>query len=271
MLAQDELIAQLAQLCRQDNRLLAAMHYGSYTRGEADQYSDLDVMLYFADQALTKIDQRAWLNQIASVELFYVNEFGNSVAIFDNLVRGEFHFDPVSKMVDLAQYRDRVRFPALETTLIVDKNGRLAEILAPLIGPPLSHEAAIEAQYLGNSFLNWFLFGFNVLSRGEYARALEILNLVHDNLLRMARIEEGQTERWISPTKALEQDISPDAYRRFQACTAALDQAALRNAYRACWTWGTEMMERLGRRYELVWSVELIGRLRELQDHNAAH
>jgi len=271
MLSQDELSTRLERICREDGRLLAAMHYGSHTRGEADKYSDLDIMLFFTDEDLSGIDHRSWLSQIEPVELFYVNEFGNSVAIFHNLVRGEFHFDPVSKMADLNQYRDRVRFPALETTLIVDKNGRLAEILEPLIGPPLSHETAAETQYLGNSFLNWFLFGFNVLSRGEYARALEILNLVHDNLLRMARIEEGQTERWISATKALEQDISPAAYRRFQACTAALDHAALQSAYCACWVWGTEMMNRLGRRYELGWPAELIRRISDLQDHNAAY
>jgi lincosamide nucleotidyltransferase len=142
MLPQNELIARLEQLCREDDRLLAAMHYGSYTRGEADRYSDLDIMLYFAEEALVGIDHRAWLGQIAPVELFYVNEFGSSVTIFENLVRGEFHFDPAAKMADLAQYRDRLRFPALETTIIVDKTGRLVEALAPLIGPPLSHETA---------------------------------------------------------------------------------------------------------------------------------
>lgn len=265
MLPQDKLIARLERICREDEWLLAAMHYGSYTRGEADQYSDLDILLYFADEVVANIDQRAWLNQIAPVELFYVNEFGNSVTIFNNLVRGEFHFDPAGKMADLAQFRNRLRFPALEKTIIVDKTGRLAEALAPLIGPPLSHETAAEAQYLGDSFLNWFLFGFNVLSRGEYARALEVLSLVHDNLLRMARILEDKTERWITPTKSLEEDISPAAYRRYQACTAALDPAALQSAYRACWAWGNEMMDRLGQEYKLAWSTELLQEINRRQ------
>jgi lincosamide nucleotidyltransferase len=106
------------------------------------------------------------------------------------------------------------------------------------------------------------------LSRGEYARALEILTLIHDNLLRLARIEEGQTERWISPTKALEKDISPVAYRRFQACTAALDHAALQSAYRACWDWGYEMLVILGRRYELALPAGLMTRIGELQDRD---
>ncbi|MGD8807290.1 MAG: nucleotidyltransferase domain-containing protein, partial [Chloroflexota bacterium] len=106
-MSHDDLISRLKRICRQDQRLLAAMHYGSYTRGEADRYSDLDIMLFFDDRSLAEIDQPAWLSQIAPVELLYVNEFGNSVAIFENLVRGEFHFDPAAKMADLAQYRDR--------------------------------------------------------------------------------------------------------------------------------------------------------------------
>lgn len=265
MTSHDRLIARLAQLCREDDRLLAAMHYGSYTRGEADHYSDLDIMLFFDEGGLAEIDQHSWLEQIAPVELFYVNEFGNSVAIFDNLVRGEFHFDPVGRMHDLHHYRDQVRFPGLERTIIADKTGRLAQVLAPLIGPPLTHETAADVQYLGHSFLNWFLFGFNVLSRGEHARALEILALVHDNLLRMARLEQSTTGRWITPTKALERDISPAAYRRFQACTAALDPAALQSAYRACWVWGTEMMERLGQAYGVTWPADLLRRIGELE------
>lgn len=264
MLPHKQLIARLTTICHDDARLLAAMHYGSQTRGEADEYSDLDIMLFFADEALAEIDQRAWLGQIVPLALFYVNEFGNSVAIFDNLVRAEFHFDPASQMADLKQYHDRVRFPTLEDTVIVDKTGRLAEILAPLIGPPLTHETAAEAQYLADSFLNWFLFGFNVLSRGEHARALEVLNLVHDNLLRMARMEEGKTARWITPTKALEEEISPAAYRRYQECTAALDPAALEAAYYACWTWGTEMMRSFGRRFEFLLPTVLLQEIDDL-------
>ena len=78
-------------------------------------------------------------------------------------------------------------------------------------------------------------------------------------------MEEGQTECWISPTKALEEDISPAAYRRFQECTAVLEPAELLSAYRA-WAWGNEMMDRLGRRYEVVLPAELIERINNLKE-----
>jgi lincosamide nucleotidyltransferase len=67
-LLQNELIIRLKQICRKDDRLLAAMHYGSHTWGEAGRYSDLDITLFFAGKALLGIDQRARLSQIAPVK-----------------------------------------------------------------------------------------------------------------------------------------------------------------------------------------------------------
>jgi lincosamide nucleotidyltransferase len=252
MLPQERLIERLRALCREDERLEGAMLYGSFARQEADQFSDIDAMLYFEEGALEEIDQRAWLEGVAPVELFYVNEFGVSVAIFDGLIRGEFHFDPAGAMEQLAGYRGRISFPSLEAALLVDKTGRLSQALRPLIGPPPSHESADEIRALFDSFHNWFLFGGNLFRRGEYARSLEVMGLVQDNLLRMARLQEGRGERWITPTKNLEGELSPAAYRRFQACTAPLEPEAMEKAYRAAWDWGNELMADLARRYRLA-------------------
>jgi lincosamide nucleotidyltransferase len=40
MMPQEQMIVQLDNMCRQDQRVVAAMLYGSFTCGEADQYSD---------------------------------------------------------------------------------------------------------------------------------------------------------------------------------------------------------------------------------------
>lgn len=214
-LPQEAMIARLRHLCQADDRITAGMLYGSFAHGEGDAYSDLDVILYFHEEALPAVDRLAWASQIAPVALAYVNEFGNWVAIFDNLVRGEFHFDPASKMAELRQYQGIMSFPSLEATILVDKSGELATWLRPLIGLLLRHETAADAEYLLHSFLNWYLMGINVLARGEAARALEVLALVHDQLLRLARLVAGLTERWIRPTSRLEEELPAEAYRRY--------------------------------------------------------
>jgi lincosamide nucleotidyltransferase len=266
LLPQEELIGRLARICQQDPQLVAAMHYGSFAHGEADEFSDLDIILYFKDATVAKIDQRAWLEQIAPVELFYINEFGNSLAIFEApidqvLIRGEFHFDPAGDMAKLEQYRGQMWFPSLETTLIVDKSSALTNHLEPFIGPPPAHDSDQDASYLCDSFLNWFLFGQNLLARGEYARALEVMALVHDNLLRMARLVEGKTHRWITPTRALEKELSPQAYARYQRCTTALEPDALQLAYRNAWAWGNELMETLVSHHSFQLPESLINKI----------
>lgn len=245
MIPQTEMIQKLRQLCQADERLIAAMLYGSFTFGEADRFSDIDCLLYFQDEALPDIDQESWLEQIAPLELYYHNEFGNGVAIFANLVRAEFHFDPASKMGELASLKGKISFPSLETTLLVDKNGQLSQHLQPLLGPPPDPNNAQEVQFIRDSFFNWFLFGLNVLARGETARSWEILRFLQDYLLKMARLKEQTTAHWISPTKSAERELSARSYSRLVSATAGLDAQKLWEAYRAAWEWGLELLPEL--------------------------
>jgi lincosamide nucleotidyltransferase len=71
MLIQQAMIERLRHICQQDQRLVAAMLYGSFTYGEGDQYSDIDCSLFFQDDALAEVDQIAWISQIAPVELYF--------------------------------------------------------------------------------------------------------------------------------------------------------------------------------------------------------
>lgn len=245
MIPQQSMIHRLRQVCLADERLLAAMLYGSFACEEGDAFSDIDAILYFADADLPAVEQPAWVSQIAPVWLYYHNEFGSGVAIFANLVRAEFHFEPASDIPKLAQWRGVMAFPTLEGALLVDKTGALSPHLRLLVGPPPNRRQPGEAQFLCQSFLNWFLFGVNVCARGEAARGLEILHLVQDYLLRMARLLQGQTAHWVTPTRALEQEILPASYARLRDCTAPLASPSLWRAYAAAWDWGSEMMAEL--------------------------
>lgn len=243
MRPQDEMIERLRQICRQDERVVSAMLYGSFAQQEADAFSDIDCVLFFDDTRLPEVDELAWVQQIRPVELFYTNEFGNRVAIFDNLVRAEFHFDPASTMPIVETWRGAAgSFASVQGALLVDRSGELARYLQALVEPPPPRDTAESVQFVCNSFLNWMLFGVNVLARGERARALELLVTIRNYLLRMARIGEGTTRHWVAPTKGLEREISEEAYARFAACTATVDEEALRAAYVAAWRWARELL-----------------------------
>jgi lincosamide nucleotidyltransferase len=244
------MIERVRALCRDDVRLDAAMMYGSFTSGEGDAFSDIEFLLFFEDAVFPALDRRAWLEQIAPVELLFVNEFGITTAIFDNLVRGEFHFHSVSEMTVAQAWPGVISFPSLDSALIVDKSGRLTPYLQPLIGPPPPQAMPEKLQFVANCFVNWWLFGFNVLRRGEYARAMDILGAVQRNLLWMARAAQGRTDHWHIPSRLLEQDLSPDAYARFKACAASLGASALWSAYQAAWAWGRELIEALRAQHE---------------------
>jgi lincosamide nucleotidyltransferase B/F len=263
MLPQEAMIERLRRLCVEDERLEAAMLYGSFTRHEGDRFSDIDCVLYFEDEALAGVDPVAWAGQIAPVMLYYINEFGNGVAIFDNLVRAEFHFDRASDIVQIKDWHGNVWFPSVEAALLLDRTGRLTEHLKVLVCEPPDHDTPEDVLFLCHSFLNWMLFGSNVLFRGEHARALEILHLIGDYLLRMARLLEGRSEHWITPTKALEQELSPSSYERYRACTAPLEVGSLRAAYLAGWEWGNELLTRLAQCHQLDLPGDLIHKLHQ--------
>src|SRR5215212_8769943 len=93
-LPQVAMIERVRTLCQQDQRLMAALMYGSFARGEGDQFSDIEFALFFVDDQLPLVDQAAWVAQIAPVELYFADDIGHQTAIFNNLIRGEFHFKP---------------------------------------------------------------------------------------------------------------------------------------------------------------------------------
>lgn len=104
------------------------------------------------------------MSQIAPLWLYYVNEFGNGTAIFENLVRGEFHFEGLRPRSD--RRVEDCLLPSLERAVVADKDGELTRRLNRLVGPaePGHPERAL---FLCNSLLNWTLMGANLLKRAS--------------------------------------------------------------------------------------------------------
>src|SRR5919107_3390033 len=214
MLAQEVMIEKVRELCNRDERVVAALMYGSFALGQGDRFSDIEFYLFFDEEALGDLEEQAWVGQIAPLELYYVNEFGNGTAIFENLVRGEFHFEAASD-VGLVDAWETAWFPSLESAVLVDKSGELSGRVGRVVRPPPDLDTPERALFLCRSLMNWTLMGVNLLARGEYARAEAFLTLMHGHLLQTVRLVEGKSANWLSPTRRLEEDASANSYERY--------------------------------------------------------
>ena len=70
MLPQAAMIERVREICQQDDRVVAAMLYGSFTRGEGDQFSDIEFVVFVVDSALPSLNQQDWVAQIAPLALY---------------------------------------------------------------------------------------------------------------------------------------------------------------------------------------------------------
>ena len=260
MLPQEDMIERVRQLCDRDERLVSALMYGSFAIGEGDHFSDIEFYLFFEDEAIEGLREEAWVAQIAPLYLYYVNEFGNGTAIFENLVRGEFHFEAASN-VGLVGAWEAAWFPSPESAVLVDKNGQLSGRVGRLVRPPPDPDTPERALFLCRSLMNWTLMGANLLQRGEYARAEAFLTLVHGHLLQALRLVEGKSANWLSPTRRLEEDASAVSYERYRACTAALDAEQLARAYASTWEWSRELTGELAAKHTLTLPEALLDKL----------
>lgn len=234
MLRQLVLIDRVRELCARDERVVAALMYGSFIRGEGDAFSDIEFYVFGADAAIASLDREAWIRAIAPLRSCFVNEYGTTVAIFDDWIRGEFHFEPLAAIASVHAWPLAPGDAAAMT--ILDRDGRLHDALAAAERPRSQRPAAELARELSGRLLNWLLLGTHVLRRGEYARALDALSQVQRFLLWLARVrEDARNHHWLTPSRAAEADLSAEIMARFARCTAPLDPVALAAAYEHAW------------------------------------
>ncbi|MGL6226203.1 MAG: aminoglycoside 6-adenylyltransferase [Thermoguttaceae bacterium] len=223
------MIESVKETALSDENISAVLMYGSFIRNEADEYSDVEFYVYLKDKSC--FHSRHWVEQIRPIALFFTNEHGTDVAIFENMIRGEFHFKSIEDIETIKTWQGFISFEHADKMNLVDKEGRLMETLHAIeVIRPNWHEPA-HVRWVAESFLNSFLWTKNLICRGEQAHAVMSFGNVQRHFLSLIRLACNATEHWENPTKNLEDEIPPEWYGKYQCAIPSLDDDDLCRCY----------------------------------------
>ncbi|BFP54750.1 hypothetical protein SCMC78_45570 [Streptomyces sp. CMC78] len=262
----DRRIELLRTTAEADPRVEGVLLYGSWTLGEADAHSDLDAYVYVREEDVDAFDGREFVERLAPLKLAYTNMYGILAVVFDDLMRGEFHVEPTGPgIAEIATWRDQVNLPRPEAAVLLDRTGNLTAAARELaaFNPP---EPVTTAQQLTDELANWTLMLAHVQTRGEHARAHNLLHAVIAPLqLKLCRLLRGSTTHWLTPSRALEADLPGADVKRYATTTGPLTPDTLRTAAANSWRWSRELAaeaaERWGIRLPLGLHEEIAGAL----------
>ena len=240
---QEQLIAKVRSVCEDDPGLVAALMYGSFASGEADEYSDVEFWLFFTPHSRASLDPAVWCGQIAPVTHLLLNEFGTHVVFFPGLIRGEFHFATVADMPSIRSWP--ARSAPVDRMIVLDRTKELAPILRALPDlPPIPSDDAEIADLCGR-FANWLVLAHHTSARGEYLRAWDALGHVQRHLVWMSRLAERSTGHWLTPSRSAETELSPAAVAALRQATSGAGADGLDSALQASWGTGRDLWQRL--------------------------
>lgn len=251
-LIQGEIIGRVRQLCHQDERISASLMYGSFAKGEGDEFSDIEFSIFINDDDYDGFSGEDWVGQIAPPALYFLNGIGHARVIFKNLVRGEFGFKKASEISSIRAVKAMMGIPWPAVIVMIDRTGSVQghlDFLSSKEGLLATRETIIK---LRREFIYSMLSSFDRLARGERAHALDSLGNLQGHLLRLLREHEGKIQQSETrPFRNLEKDLSELEYNRYIECTGSLRKASLEQAYWATWSWGKELVDALAHRYEI--------------------
>ncbi len=226
------IIEKVKETGRADENVSAILMYGSFIRGEGDEFSDVEFYVYLHDK--TNFDSRHWVEQIRPVRLFFTNEHGTEVAFFDaggKIIRGEFHFASIEEVETIKTWRALISFEDSDKMNLLDKEGLLTKTLSGIDKARPDRHTPENVRWLAESLLNALFWAKNLICRGDHAHAVMAFGFVQKHFLSLIRLAQGATEHWESPTKNLEHEIPDEWYHKYQCAIPSLDGDDLCRTY----------------------------------------
>lgn len=268
VLPHEHLIARVRALCYKDDRLDAALMYGSFAQGAGDAYSDVEFWLFFAPTRRCEVEPQAWCQQVAPVSYLLVNEFGTHVAFFPGLVRGEFHFTDSDSISSLRSWA--CRSAPVDRMVVIDRQQQLRPVLEALPERP-APPTGDQTEALCGRFANWLVLTHHLSQRGEIFRAVDALSHVHRHLLWMLRLVEHATEHWLTPSRCAEAELSDRNIVALRGAIATADPSSVRSAVRCAWACGRTYWCQLLREIDKPQPNELFAAIDRAMDYPSPH
>lgn len=247
MLVQERLIARIREACETDERLDAALMYGSFATGEADAHSDVEFWLFFNRPRHVEVDPRTWCAQIAPFTHLVRNEFGADVVFFPGLVRGEFHFATTDDLPTVRTWP--ARSAAVDRMIVLDRSGTLRANLLSLPVRAAVPGRGEEIETLCGRFANWLVLAHHLACRGENLRAWDALGHVQRHLLWLARLTTGNIDHWLTPSRRAEAELPPQMLAELRHATSSAEADEVHTAIRAAWRCGRSYWIELAQRF----------------------
>jgi predicted nucleotidyltransferase len=221
---QEAVLLRFEAACQGDERVVAAFLGGSFARGAADVYSDLDIYLVTNDEDYDSFfaERHAFMRQLGEpVFLEDFNQFGFDMMIFTYAdgVQGELAMERESNFEHIhgGPYK-----------ILIDKKGLLVGKVFPLLAPT-------EAQQLLTlrHLIYWFwedLSNFIVsMNREHYWPAYSSLDEMRLKCVNLAHLVHDFTAE-AGGYANVEQDLTPEQRQALEATFCSLEPRALLDA-----------------------------------------
>lgn len=268
MTTRDAILRSLLASAQADPRIVAAVDYGSSAAGRADQWSDLDLVLFVrdADQPAVAANWKLWAEGLGPLLLAY-QAGGSPRAIYDAIpapLRVDLAFFKESRIAEIPTWTN-VGPTSVASMVLFDRTGTIAALAAGVVNAPAAvPDLAGQFEHVSGDLWNYLLRVYALTRREQWLAArTEYHWYVLDNLAALTRLEAGQLGRWrmTFAMNGVQAVVSPERYAALTACVPGEGNASLlQTAGRAAHV-GHELCTKLARERGWPYAPELAKRV----------
>lgn len=205
---------RFVEVCQADERVAAAFLGGSYAKGYADAYSDVDVCVITTDQSFEEFfkEREAFLRSLG--DLVFLEDFDIpdiSFYIFADDTEGELYYGSEKRLNHIHSGPFRI---------LLDKKNILADAVFPPFEPPSSEQVEkLRSQIYG--FWHELSHFITAMGRDQLWWARGQLEALRSKCINLARLKYN----------FLDPDIGEEAYFKIENVMAVEQLAALRETF----------------------------------------